>query len=704
MKTGRYSFIALSICASLSAHAKDDFKSQDVKDIERIIVTGSRSNAALEDLAISVSLVNETELTKQLRFDTNIVRSLEFTVPGISIQGTDRSGCSTNIRGRSTSFQINGAPVNDDLRKNSCNGAFLISPFAIESIEAVRGGTALYGAGAPGGIVNLITRRAKNEELEVDLTAQTSFATNSSNDSFVTDLYAGAGQKFERVDYYFGAGYRDSDLSKTPDGGLVPGTAFDAYNINGSLGFDFSENGKLEFFGTFYKENKQETASLDGNQVKGEEFGKIVIPSIHPDGDSAFDQLTTLTVTYSNADFLGHSVSVSAFYQDTKIQQRVNFYDVNDGGDFFFATNIDNERLGFRSALVKNLKLDGADLILSYGLDFTHNSIYRPKIDTDSNDEVVNFIAPETILRTSALFALGEYEKGDWRFSVGARQEWYTGEVGDRDFSADIPNAGTPGDFSDSDLILWNAGAVYKLTDLSQLFFGFSQGAEISQIGRATRGVSDPSTISPEPAASDQYEVGVRGVYNGIRFEAAAFYSESERAALLQLDPTCAGEKICTLIPLRAPQEIYGIDGSISWSAADNLDVSALITWQRGSISEEDGSNKLSLASDTVVPLRLTTALDWYPMEKLAVGLQATYYGEGDFFSAEEVNNGAANTDSQFLLNTNVSYQLAGGELYLAISNLLNDEYVNISEQAGGDFTYYITEGRRATLGYKIKF
>ncbi|MFX5522041.1 TonB-dependent receptor plug domain-containing protein, partial [Acinetobacter baumannii] len=83
-------------------------------------------------------------------------------MPGLSIQAPeDRSSCGSQIRGRTASFQINGVPVNEDLRPGSCTSPFALSPCAVESVEVVRGGTALYGAGAPGGIINLQTRRAK---------------------------------------------------------------------------------------------------------------------------------------------------------------------------------------------------------------------------------------------------------------------------------------------------------------------------------------------------------------------------------------------------------------------------------------------------------------------------------------------------------------------------------------------------------------
>ena len=677
---------------------------EGVAAMEQIVVTGTRSGTPLNDLAISVSVVDEQQLTEQMRFDTNIGRALEFTVPGVSIQPDSRSACLATIRGRATSFQVNGIPVNDDLRRGSCNGAFLVSPFAIERIEAVRGGSALYGAGAPGGIVNLITRTPSGSALEIDATVQTSFNTSDSDDTMITDLYAGLGQGFDQLSYYLGVGYRDSGFPRTPDGDFVPSREFDAVSINGTVGVDLDAAGRVELSATFYREDLGDEVALDGTQVAGENFGAVIPIATHPDGDDAYDQLLTLAATYVNDRFLGHEATLSLFYQDTDIQQRANFYDVNFGGDFFFATNTDNERAGFRSTFVRRYALERAELKTSYGFDYTDNRFYRPIVDTAAGDAVIGFIAPETILQTSALFGQLEFDFGRLRLSGGVRQEWYQGEVGDEDYDPSIPRAGTPGNFRDADLALFNAGAIYELKPDLDVFLGFSQGAEISQLGRATRGLQDPSTLSPEPAASDQYEIGLRATAGRLRFEAAAFYSESEDAALLQVDPSCAGEQICTLIPLRAPQEFYGVEGMVNWAVSSELDLQAIFTWQRGEIFDEDGKNGVALASDQIVPLRVSARANWWATPYFKLGFQAAYYGEGDFFSDAELAEGFFNTDSQFLLNADAGYVVGPGELYLAVSNLLDEEYVNVAQQASGDFSYFVSEGRRLTLGYKARF
>jgi hypothetical protein len=98
---------------------------------DEIIVTATRSGSPIEELPISVSIADEEEIAAQLRQNRNILTGLEAIVPGLNIQPSEERGsCLTRVRGRAVSFQLNGIPVNEDLRAGSCTGPFTISPFA----------------------------------------------------------------------------------------------------------------------------------------------------------------------------------------------------------------------------------------------------------------------------------------------------------------------------------------------------------------------------------------------------------------------------------------------------------------------------------------------------------------------------------------------------------------------------------------------
>lgn len=695
-------WLGASLLALAATQTAPALAQEDATTVEGLVVTASRSGATVEELPTSVSVVQEQVLEEQLAVNPNIMRALEFTVPGLAPQQEGRSNCSPNIRGRATSVQINGVPVNEELRESTCDQVHQLSPFAVERVEVLRGGTALFGAGSPGGIINFVTRRARGEAVEIDAVAQTSFNSSDADDTFRTDLYAGAGQAFSGWDYYLGAGFSDGQGARTPDGGFVPARAFDAWSLNGAAGLVLA-GGELRFTGLYYREEKGQQWAADGGQSVGGRLAIVSPVADHPQGRQNLLESGVLIATYRHPQVLGHELSVSGFVQDQDYRQRDNFWDAT-FGDFFFASDSEHGRVGVRSTLVKRAKLGAADLVASYGVDITRNRYYRPTIDPATGGAITGFIAPETILNTRALFAQLELDFGRLRLVGGARQEWYRGKVGNEGFDPGLPNVATPGDFGESDLALFNLGAVYDLTDMLQLYGGFSQGAELSELGRAARGIQDPSLITPEPATSDQYELGLRGRTGRLAFEAAVFRSTSDKAALLQPDPRCAGQPICPLIPLRAPQRFWGIDASAQFAATDRLDLRAVLTWQRGELFEESLGRYIDYSTDTVAPLRITGGAEFRPIEPLRLTLQGTYYGEVDFFSPSEQALGRVNTDAVFLLDASARYALGPGEVYVSAANLLDEEYVNVANQGLGDFFYHRAEGRRVTLGYRARF
>jgi iron complex outermembrane receptor protein len=670
-----------------------------------IIVTATRSGSALENLPISVTIVDEEELQEQLRQSRSILSSLEFTVPGLNVQQPEnRSSCGSQIRGRNASFQINGVPVNEDLRQGSCTAPFALTPFAIERVEVVRGGTALYGAGAPGGIINLITRRAAGADIEVDFTAQTSFNTEVSDDTFTTDLFAGAGQALGSFDYYVGAGYTNAGLSRSATGLPVMSSAFDAVDLVGSFGLALGE-AELRFTGTFHDEDKGRELYPDGSFLPGStEVVRVVEVELHPQVGEARDRSSTAALSFYHPRLLAHEVTLSLFFQEQEIIQRDNFFSAEFGNDFF-ASNRENSRLGARSTFVRDYAVGAADLKTSYGLDYTRNDFRRFIVDPAGEDVVTGYITPSFNLKTLAPFAQLELITGPLTITGGVRHEWYSGAIEREGFDPSLPRAATPGDFADSKLTLWNVGAVYQLAPAVQLYASFSQGAELSQLGRAARGAVKPGEISNEPATSDQYELGLRGSTGALTYGVAGYYSKSDSSSQIQPDPSCAGETFCPLIPLRIPERTWGLEAQAQWAVLPTLQLSGVFTLQRGEVFDDSIGEWINFSTDRAVPLRITGRADWQLIEPLELGLQVTHYGASSFFTPNQEAIGFIETEAVTLASAQVSYDLGPVIVYAAADNLFDEVYVNPAAQSDGfNFFNYQAPGRRVTLGVRGRF
>ncbi len=576
-------------------------ESSTESSLDTVVVTGSRARSEISEIAASMSVVDEKRLQDQLSADTNVLSTLDVLVPGLTVsQGEFRNGCRMNIRGRAAQFLINGVPTNDNLRRSTCGSLFGLSPHAIERIEVVRGSTALYGAGAPGGVINLITRNAASSELEADLVTQWSFNPHERDDSNEYNVYFGAGQDLDDFEYYAGVAYNEYGVRRDPNGTIVPGTTFDDLSVHTTLGKSVG-GGELRLTALYFEQDPQDVYSTDGTQLSGSRFADdVFIPEpANPYARQAETTQTVLTLGYTHPEVLGHALDVSIYYHDEQLIQRSADY--FQGEVFYFDSDADNERLGLRSALNRTMKTSTGEIELVYGFDALRQSYYRPQVDP-SNGEVIGFVSPEVILDQYAVFVQPRWQVAQWQFTGGIRHERFYGEVGERGYDPSLPLVATPGDTPDFDLTLFNIGAIYNLTETLQLYGGFSQGAEISEFGRAARGASDPDLINLDADASDQYEVGVRGSTGNVAFTAAAFYSHSDKAADLQADPSCAGEPLCPLIPLRFERELYGLELTADWRVNERTALGSLLTYQKGE-SKEPGMPAIPFGTDTLSPL-----------------------------------------------------------------------------------------------------
>jgi iron complex outermembrane receptor protein len=674
--------------------------------LDEVSVTASRSAQRIDEVPTAVSILESRDLESQLGVSTGILRALDATVPGLNVSAGGRSQCLTNIRGRTPSFQINGVPANQDLRPSNCNSAFQLSPFAIERVEVVRGATALFGAGAPGGIVNLITRRATSAEPERDLVLQTGFAPERASGTFRNDAYFGVGQDVGTLDYYLGAGWQDYGGDRDPNGERIPATEFDSLALNGSAGWDGGDGVRLRLTGTWYDEDPGREFNLDGAEVDaGVDFPSVIEVQPNPFRGQGRDRQGTLALSLEADDVLSHRLFASAYYQRQEFRQRANFQDANAGAPDFFSDDRENSTAGVRLTLAREFDLGGHELGLEYGLDQQRNRLIRLLLDPTNPATVTGFIAPEVILDTTGLFAQADLSFGALRLTTGARQEWYRGEIGDERADEGLSGAGTPGDFADADLLLANAGAVYDLDEdgAFQIYASWNQGAELTQLGRAARRANDPGLISPEPARSDQYEIGGRGRLGRMETSLAAFYSDSDAASLVQPDPSCAGESFCPLIPLRVPQRVWGVEGTLLWPVSDSLDLGAVFTWQEGEIFNQDLGGFVPFGSDTVSPTRLTLHADWRASDTLSARLQGTYIADTSFFSPSEQAFGFIDTDAVFVADLYATWDTPVGTLLAGVANLFDASYENVTLAAGG-FVPTLAEGRRLTVGWRTRF
>lgn len=153
------------LCPILSTWAAEPQSGEPAEEIPvvnapDVLISATRTPTSMGSVNQAVTIVSEEQLRQQLAASPSrsITQILTKLVPGMSQndQSMD-SGTSLKIRGRSIAILIDGVPQQSSPTTEL--DLAHIDPSAIERIEIIRGATAIYGNGATGGLINIITKQ-----------------------------------------------------------------------------------------------------------------------------------------------------------------------------------------------------------------------------------------------------------------------------------------------------------------------------------------------------------------------------------------------------------------------------------------------------------------------------------------------------------------------------------------------------------------
>jgi len=143
---------------------------------EEVTVSATRTDARLEDQPMRVEVLNREEIEEKLLMTPGDIVMMLNEMGGMRVQATSPSLGAASVRiqgmrGRYTRFLSDGLPLFGEV---GALGLLQIPPMDLGRVEVIKGvASSLYGAGAMGGVVNLISRKAGRER-------QTEFLINRS--------------------------------------------------------------------------------------------------------------------------------------------------------------------------------------------------------------------------------------------------------------------------------------------------------------------------------------------------------------------------------------------------------------------------------------------------------------------------------------------------------------------------------------------
>ncbi len=346
---------------------------------EVIVVTASRTEQPINEAPAAISVITAKDIESIPADDYG---DLLRNVPGLNVSQTSArdvnmtSRGSTNTLSTSQLVLIDGRSLYLDFFGFVMWDFLPVNPNEIKQIEAVRGpGSAVWGANAMTGVVNLITKRPKEM-------VGTSILLGGGELSTLYGSIAHAGVS-ESFSYKLSGGYYEQDPYERP---VIPGVQnFENSGTSqpkGDLRFDWDlDAGQFVSFGAGY-------AGTDG----------IIHTGIGP-----FDIKSGSDLSYGKASYNHHALNIGLF---------ANFLEADSTN--LVSVGTDGQPLGFKFSTdtynldISNTSVAGAHNIFTYGGNYRASDFdLEIAPEGTSKDEWGVFVQDEILLGEKVRWLIG---------------------------------------------------------------------------------------------------------------------------------------------------------------------------------------------------------------------------------------------------------------------------------------------------------
>ena len=688
------------------------FANDAQKDMERIIVSGSRVIESIDEVPASITVISRKQIEDHLKVNPELQSLLAQMVPGLAPDTGSSSNTGQSLRGRAPLVMIDGVPQSTPLRNGSL-GVKTIDPSALARIEVIKGATSVYGNGASGGIINYITKQATAQDThEGQVSLSSRFSPVKLEESAGARISAAINGKVENFDYLVTASYEENGVQRDAEGdilGLQYGLSdAETQNYFTKLGYDFDQEKRLQFsYNYFSSQQKTDLGDVPGDINEGVKTYAIHVPEAlqkrgKPQGPDGNENIT-LKYTDSNI-FANSEMTLDVYSQDI---ENVFFFSPNlanpdegyDGGQSI----IRSEKRGARATFNTAIDFDGVEATFIYGIDALKDTTSQPLVDGRvwvpemEMDSLAGFLQTKWVIHDDLIVKAG-VRRESIDLSV---DDYETLKLCRSETQCSVPLQ-VKGDTIDYDATTYNIAIKYNWSDSFSPFLNYSQGSDIADIGRLLRAatVDDIGLIQTEASIIDNYEVGFTSLFDQVRLEVAAYRSTSE------LGTTNSFNEVTGVYePVRAPQEIWGYEGLVDYRISETLNVVATYSYVEGKNTEAD----VYLGSRQISPPKATANVNWKPSDTLSLTVSYLYVGDRKRFSPNADGDYVGDQgpiSSYNIVNLSGQYQFAENwNAFMGVENLFNSDYYPARAQSYTYGGYNIKGlGTTATLGVTYSF
>ncbi|WBA81740.1 TonB-dependent receptor [Endozoicomonas sp. GU-1] len=582
---------AISLVTAAQATAASE---TTVTTLDQIVVTASRSKSSVSNISGTVQVIGQQEIIQQSQPGQKLADILEQAVPGFGPSTQTVTDRTQSLRGRKVLVLIDG--ISQAENRQISRQLNSIRPENIERIEVISGASAIYGGGATGGIINVITRKPETDELQFASEAGFKVSGDELTTWTLNQNISGRSGAFDYLlsgTYESRGGIFDADGNRVnPDQSQVSRMDTDSKDALIKLGYDLTDQQRLEATLQFFDDQMDSDYAPDisslptGNiadapaALKGLELEK-----------QPYSQRQSIDLVYKDDDFLGNNLQAQTYYREREARF-FPYPNVIGANTFVNQSTSTAEVFGVKLNLDRSLN---NQLRLSYGLDYDvddgeqRGQLHDLAKYIASGGRVIEPTGPEyeygpdVETKTLGLYLQTSYDlTTQLTLNGGIRHERARLDISDHMPLAEtwfMPEASrTPleGAVRKYDDTLFNLGLVFRLNQSNELFTNYSQGFDVPDASRILRNtVSPDSPLAANPLLNgtniseanldaiktDSFELGWRGNFDNIIANVSVFYNES--------DKTIAFNEDYNVDLLDQKRKVYGIEGAIEYFLND---------------------------------------------------------------------------------------------------------------------------------------
>lgn len=616
-------------------------------EVDKVTVTATRSEKAVEDAPVIVSVISSTEIEDGLVKD---IKDLIRFEPGVSVRSAparfSAAGASTgrdgnagfNIRGLEGNrvlIAVDGVRVPDGFAfgAQSAGRGDYVDLDILKSVEIVRGpSSAMYGSDGLAGAVSFITKDPSDliaPDRNFALRGKVSYASadESWNESLVAAGKAGDFQALFAYTRRDGEGQETAGTNNAANVDRTTANPEDNTSNSGLLKLVYTPSEQHRFGLTLDHLDRQ----IDWNVLSA--IAKPPLAATSVVGLTAFDKVRrdrlSLDHRYSGGEGLIRSARTTVYYQSSHTRQ-FSAEDRNTAIDRTRDASFDNEVFGGALELHSQANFGGVEHAIVWGGDAsrTRQKGLRGGTVPPAGEIFPSRAFPTTDYTLAGAFVQDEFAVGPVTFFPAVRFDYYKLEP-----KADpLFTASTPSGQSDS-RVSPKLGVVWKSTELVTVFANVAAGFKAPAPSQVNTGFANPisnyrSISNPDLKAetSRTFEAGFRLRNEWFRAQITGFtgeYDDFIEQVQVAGDFTPTNPAVYQFVNLSGVK-ISGAEAAASFDLGSGFSARTAISYARGA-SRVNGLNT-PLAS--IDPVKVVGGLEYRSPSNLFGGQLSAVHAE----------------------------------------------------------------------------